>query len=255
HAGTARTTPATLPLDRTRTGSRARSRPQVGSSDVSIPYHARDGRAPGIGDSAHAPARTRRVPEDDRPGRAWRPFRPAALARESSAESPCFRSLAGRSEESAGRPGDSEPALGRVFRPRHRADDRGLRLPGRTTDASGIARLAGGRVRPPRLVHQAVAPVDRDQRDLSPGFPRCAGAGGQGPAEQAPGPWPTAASRSRTGSRRRPESKRPAVAQAGRPECLPAAAAGHFLGTRLPRPPLDPQSSLAPLPPPPLPLH
>ena len=42
-------------------------------------------------------------------------------------------------------PGDHEPAVGRVLRPRARADRRGFRLPGRAAHPSRAARLAGAR--------------------------------------------------------------------------------------------------------------
>ena len=69
------------------------------------------------------------------------------LPKDATDQSPRFRPLAGVAGESADGARDREPRLGRVLRPRHRAHDRGLRLPGRTADASGVARLAGRRVR------------------------------------------------------------------------------------------------------------
>ena len=84
-----------------------------------------------------------------------------------AAQPPDLRPLAGRSAQPAGRPGDDEPPVGRLLRPRPRAHRGGLRLHRRPADAPRIARLAGGGVRPPRLVAQGDAPPDRDERDLS----------------------------------------------------------------------------------------
>ena len=82
-------------------------------------------------------------------------------------------------------PRDREPGLGRVLRPRNRPHDRGLRLPGRTADASGTARLAGGRVRQVRLVDEEAAQADRHVRDVSAVVAGDADAAGEGPEERA----------------------------------------------------------------------
>ena len=61
-------------------------------------------------------------------------------------------------------------ALAEPLRPRHRRDARELRQDGRAADASGAARLAGGRVHEPRLEHQADQQADDDVRGLPDGL-------------------------------------------------------------------------------------
>ena len=71
--------------------------------------------------------------------------------------------------QSADRARDRQSHLASSFRPRHRRDARQLRQDGRAADASGTARLAGGRVHEPRLEHQADAPPDDDLRGVPDG--------------------------------------------------------------------------------------
>ena len=70
--------------------------------------------------------------------------------------------MAGLAGESADRARDRQSHLEPSFRPRHRRHAGQFRQDGREADASGTARLAGGRVHGPRLEHQADASPDHD---------------------------------------------------------------------------------------------
>ena len=77
-----------------------------------------------------------------------------------------------RSRQSAGRPRHGQPPLEASLRRGHRPQRRQLRRPGRAADASGAARLPGGRVRQARLVDQGDAPADGAVRHVSDGSRR-----------------------------------------------------------------------------------
>ena len=86
--------------------------------------------------------------------------------------------VASRSGPPADRPGGGQPRLGGVLRPRAGRHVRRLRLPGGGPVPPGVARLAGDRVRRPRLVAEVAAPADRDERDVSTIVPGDAGPAG-----------------------------------------------------------------------------
>ncbi len=69
--------------------------------------------------------------------------------------------------ESAHRPGDGQSHLALSLRPRARAFDERLRLPGDRSDASGTARLAGLGIRGRRLAAQAAAQADHAVEHVS----------------------------------------------------------------------------------------
>ena len=71
--------------------------------------------------------------------------------------------------QSADRARDGQPDLAASLRRRHRPHAEQLRQDGRAPVASGAARLAGRRVRRPRLEHQGDAPADDDVGGLSDG--------------------------------------------------------------------------------------
>ena len=89
---------------------------------------------------------------------------PGSLRREAEIHRPPRRAgkLAGRSAESADRAGDGEPDLASTISAAASSARRAISAHGRTSDASGTARLAGRRVCARRLEHQADAPADHD---------------------------------------------------------------------------------------------
>ena len=132
--------------------------------------------ARGHGDGGHAEAArhvhpdARHVQQAGREGRA--PPCPAQPAAASDGRADNRLGLARWlvvAGESADGPRDGQPHLAAVLRHRHREDGRGLRRAGRAAVASRAARLAGDASSSARrLGHQAPAPADRHERDVSP---------------------------------------------------------------------------------------
>ena len=83
--------------------------------------------------------------------------------------------MAHAAESSTNGARDGQPSLGLAFRQRHCRDTERFWAPGRGSVESRTIGLAGIGIRAARLEHQANAPADRNERDLSAGVAGDAG--------------------------------------------------------------------------------
>ncbi|NBW86839.1 MAG: DUF1549 domain-containing protein [Planctomycetia bacterium] len=139
----------------------AAGQPAGRAGDARAPRAARRQPAP------HPPPSPRRVHAAQGGGVAGRAVVPAAAARGRARQPAGAGAVARVARQPAHRAGHREPAVAGLLRPRRRGHARGLRLPGRTAQPSGPARLARQDVRGRlRLVAQETAPPDRHERHL-----------------------------------------------------------------------------------------